>query len=269
LSEIQQQLNKFLIDEEAAMENRIREYEASQRAAYAELQSKARRDKNAMMSLVLATEQTRISTAHSGPPSPIKTTKSKVNPLLATVPPSASAGRVVAPKVVMSGKKKLSSSSSNEDTRARKYPSFDQRLSTSPTNADGVFDFEPGFQEDNNRPFYESDDDEQADTDDSSVSEDAVYSKRPKSFDYSASVPVSVPMWKMAAASKKSFEEEEDEEEFEAPLDPDSMAASIKALARSVHADGTEMFGELPSKMTRQRARPTVQNYTASDFGQL
>ena len=49
---------------------------------------------------------------------------------------------------------------------------------------------------------------------DSSVSEDAVYSKRPKSFDYSASVPVSVPMWKMAAASKKSFEEEEDEEEF-------------------------------------------------------
>ena len=36
---------------------------------------------------------------------------------------------------------------------------------------------------------------------------------RPKNFNYSASVPVSVPMWKMAGA-KKSFEEEEDEEEF-------------------------------------------------------
>ena len=33
----------------------------------------------------------------------------------------------------------------------------------------GVFDFEPGFQEDNNRPFYESDDDEQADTDGTST----------------------------------------------------------------------------------------------------
>lgn len=27
---------------------------------------------------------------------------------------------------------------------------------------------------------------------------------------------------------------------------PEDMAASIKALARSVHADGTEMFGDLP-----------------------
>ena len=28
--------------------------------------------------------------------------------------------------------------------------------------------------------------------------------------------------------------------------DPEDMAASIKALARSVHVDGTEMFGDLP-----------------------
>lgn len=30
--------------------------------------------------------------------------------------------------------------------------------------------------------------------------------------------------------------------------DPEDMAASIKALARSVHGDGTEIFGDLPRR---------------------
>jgi hypothetical protein len=31
------------------------------------------------------------------------------------------------------------------------------------------------------------------------------------------------------------------------------MAASIKALAQSVHGDGTEIFGDLPTRRTRTR----------------
>ena len=50
-----------------------REYEESQRRAYADLQSKARRDKTAMMSLVLATEQSRISSGSSGAEGVLKT----------------------------------------------------------------------------------------------------------------------------------------------------------------------------------------------------
>lgn len=33
--------------------------------------------------------------------------------------------------------------------------------------------------------------------------------------------------------------------------DPENMAASIKALAQSVHGDGTELFGDLPTRRTR------------------
>lgn len=60
----------------------------------------------------------------------------------------------------------------------------------------------------------------------------------------------------------------------EAPAHPDDMAASIKALARSVHADaaradGSAMFGELPGRATRTRARPSIRNYSAADFGEL
>jgi Proline-rich AKT1 substrate 1 len=37
------------------------------------------------------------------------------------------------------------------------------------------------------------------------------------------------------------------------PQDAESMAASIKALARSVHGNTSEIFGELPQPSTRAR----------------
>ena len=57
LKTVQEQLNAFLIEQEQEMEQRIRRYEEAQRKAYADVQCKARRDKNTLIHLLLSAEQ--------------------------------------------------------------------------------------------------------------------------------------------------------------------------------------------------------------------
>ncbi|KAK2143853.1 hypothetical protein LSH36_807g00109 [Paralvinella palmiformis] len=252
LGEIQQQLNTFLVQEEASMEERISAYMESQRAAYAELQSKMKRHKNTMVNLVLASEQRQLmenfsDTMSDSPTSPLSppsqtSDEETQQPFPLEHPPSAKT-------------KKLPSLSERLQMGSRFHHPVQEAQVTSTVSADGDFDFDTAFQDDSNEAFYTSDD-ETEDTDDSECDWRGVPNKEERSI-YSASVPISVPMWgRSNVGKKKSFAE--DVEEDELPPDAASMAASIKALAQSVHGDGTEMFGELP--------RPRV---NTSDFSKL
>lgn len=85
-------------------------------------------------------------------------------------------------------------------------------------------------------------DDDDDDTDDSSgVDGMHIPGNRDSVRDLAKSVPVNVPMW--GAARPKPMP---DPREVERPSDINQMGASIKALARSVHTTSVDLFGDLP-----------------------
>ena len=53
------------------------------------------------------------------------------------------------------------------------------------------------------------------------------------------------------------------------PVGPEDMAASIQALARSVHADSAMVFGELPKSRTRTTSRTLSTQSSISDATHL
>ncbi|XP_050687160.1 uncharacterized protein LOC126980869 [Eriocheir sinensis] len=109
-------------------------------------------------------------------------------------------------------------------------------------DVEGLFDME-GMMEGSaapSHPSYHSDDED--DSDDSTFGEDSQISGDHDSMrDLAKSVPVSVPMW--PAARPKPMP---DDHVVERPSDVQQMAASIKALARSVHTTSVDLFGDLP-----------------------
>ncbi|XP_058876884.1 uncharacterized protein LOC131731651 [Acipenser ruthenus] len=109
-------------------------------------------------------------------------------------------------------------------------------------------------------PYFESDAEEEASTDDSSLSEDPPLSSRsvfsrppPPSRSLSQqhlarSLPVSVPIWgyrEFTGGHAPSHAESHSGEQRAGCFDLDHIAASIRALTVRV-TDGTEMFGDLP-----------------------
>jgi hypothetical protein len=259
LATIQQQLNKFLMTEEAAMEDRIRAFEQQQRDAYAELQSKARRDKNTMISLVLAAEDYDSKLRPSLPlGGAFKTSRNHdADGFEASTESVDEPPRAVHKKVMSelhkrpsfeTGKRGQTMSQPNRLGKASKQQHFSTPKSSSSPEGDAMFDLD-GIDGDSTQPFYESDD-EVEDTDDS-MNEDSGIPMigRPAGRSiYSSSVPITVPAWRKSSTSEASLEEDDDEDNYRGRecMDPEQMAASIKALARSVHTDGSEIFGERP-----------------------
>ncbi|ELU06631.1 hypothetical protein CAPTEDRAFT_189266 [Capitella teleta] len=247
LASIQQQLNTFLVAEEGAMEKRVTEYQEAQRQKYSDLQSKVRKEKNSLINLILAAERDRIRNAEQElAAEEAKRKKQSPERPLAEEPAMAAAPRERRLTRMESITKRKSSTADDFNPQ--------RRSSLSPDDLDGnVFDFDPAFQEDSTQPFYTSEDDAD-DTDDSS----SAHGDRGNNKDsiYSASVPISMPIWKpanrspLSAVNRPSYDDEDD---FEPAPDPENMAASIKALAQSVHGDGTEIFGDLPTRRTRTR----------------
>lgn len=298
LETIQTQLNSFLVTEESQMEERIRSYEKSERDAYARLQSKARSDKNLMLSRLLNAVYQTVSESLSDAmvESPIGSLVEHMH-MMQAERADAHADRHAAdessqpldesdhdnpdtfdedvvfplPRLPVgrnssvTGKRSLTSAADIVPAAV----SRDFRVGLS-EQIDDVFQFDPGFQEDSNTPFSESDDDvnDTDDTPDSSLVDDGIHRSSHSSGSsrggtggpvgaapgagFSTSVPIDVPAWMRFSATHSQHMQFDDEDDLDsAPRDPARMAASIQAMARSVHGQTSEIFGELPKPPTR------------------
>lgn len=241
LTTIQQQLANFIESEKRAMEERIRAYEEQQKANFANLKNKVSRDKNTLINIVLAVQESSLQDEESdilldgdGLDSPVSDDRpDEPSPDFSDGPQRQKFFNPITPIV-----------SNPEHSQPKNI--------SKKSNDDDMFDLEGLDDEFESRPFYISDDDNE-DTDDSSINDDVPYSSRitghgghsrMTSHMYSQSVPISMPQWRPFSTHSSL---EEDDERAPAP-DPEDMAASIKALARSVHGDGTEIFGDLPRR---------------------
>jgi len=66
---------------------------------------------------------------------------------------------------------------------------------------------------------------------------------------YAKSLPISIPNFKpFGANSRKLHDENDDLDWFSVKDNPENIAESIKALAKSVRDDGYELFGDLPRR---------------------
>ncbi|XP_047478351.1 uncharacterized protein LOC125031519 isoform X2 [Penaeus chinensis] len=109
-------------------------------------------------------------------------------------------------------------------------------------DAEGLFDMDGMMEASVVSPqaTYHSDEE---DTDDSNHDEGIhIPGGRVPVRDLAQSVPVNVPMWPSARPQLMQKEPLN----IERPSDTDQMAASIKALARSVHSTSVDLFGDLP-----------------------
>jgi hypothetical protein len=301
LEKIQTELNTFLMSEESQMEERIRAYEMSEREKYARLQSKARSDKNTMISRLLTTVYRTVSESLSDAmvESPVGSLVEQVEAMKVTETtavsmaphgdkPSHQQAQCEEdddePDDLLFPLRRLPVSRSNSTTTKRpsgSQPGVDIRsvvredFHAGPVAIDDVFQFDPGFQEDPTLPFSESDEDVN-DTDDSSLVDDGIQRSSHSSGNsgisqgvrgaapgtgFSTSVPIDVPAWMGSSTGQSQMYQFDDEDDLNnGPHDPARMAASIQAMARSVHGNSSEIFGELPKPPTRARGSSQTSN---------
>ncbi|XP_061181384.1 uncharacterized protein LOC133189954 [Saccostrea echinata] len=217
LTHIQDQVNSFLLQEEEDMEKRIRDFEEDQRAKFQALQSSVQTEKKKMINLVLQAEKQ------------LDTSVPEKNEL-----PNLSA--------VMSKSSKKPSLTRVKSTPNKRLHSVDEYEQT--PDSDVMFLLE-GEGQGQDELFYTSEEEEEEETDsrkNSSLSSDRTgrFQKRP--LQYSSSVPIMVPRWGMTANKDSGDESDEDP----APSDPEEMAASMQALARSITNDERMIFGDRP-----------------------
>jgi len=140
---------------------------------------------------------------------------------------------------------------------------------------DDVFDYDPGFQEDPSQPLTDSDSEADDDDDGSSTTNDNSYNLDDDTERiggtsstqlFSTSVPINVPQFKTFRQQQQQQLQRHVEKDSNDTLNmkPDEMAASIQALARSVHADSAMVFGELPKSRTRTSRTLSTQGSVSS-----
>jgi hypothetical protein len=262
----------FLVAEEQAMEERIREFQEQERENYATLQTKAKNDKNAIINTILVNMYKNVSESlmEAMKESPIGSVEtSQALNVMTSVSP-LSFGNYMddgqSPNDQFSPRRPISRSESNRSKRSDKLMERTARRKTEPKKEafgdddDDVFQYDPGFQDDPTQPpFSESDEDEPHDTDDSSAAEDVGVTQRNVPANFSTSVPINVPQWGRQISHNIDITDEVDCDI--APKDAESMAASIQALARSIHGDSSRVFGELPTSRTRARVMSSQSSY--------
>ncbi|KAK2185378.1 hypothetical protein NP493_239g10035 [Ridgeia piscesae] len=277
LATIQEKLTAFIRAAETATKERIRQFEREQQHALSELQSKARREKNELIAALLEAadrgslpmsgvsfiddavvtlqdspevEQPGESACASELTDDLADTN--ITDVMAMEDTNAADPSNDVEDMSRASLKKKHLSSSSDDNPASKHRfqrGFTDQQVTS-VDADGVLDFDLAFGDDSTQPFYESDDD-LAGADE--PPEKGRVTKK-QDYTYSTSVPISVPLWGRRSVTAK------DEDDDNSPLDPESMAASIRALAKSVHGGTSDLFGDLP--------RPPRQ-LNMADFGNI
>lgn len=277
LSEIQQQMTRFLKKAQSQVEANIQSYTKQQQAALQALTVRARQDRQTVMRLITNMQANLHSQAEddmlgafdmdgargrqSDPfSSHIRMGSGEADDCLdddvsslpdeheGEIPPLVSLqGRGPSQPLSMNhsqgitgGMRNMRLSSSVVVPRAKLQDT--SRVAQS-LDVEGLFDMEgmvdSGMM--HGQAHCHSDDDDD-DTDDSSgVDGMHIPGNRDSVRDLAKSVPVNVPMW--GAARPKPMP---DPREVERPSDINQMGASIKALARSVHTTSVDLFGDLP-----------------------
>ncbi|KAK7084739.1 hypothetical protein SK128_006184 [Halocaridina rubra] len=273
LGAIQQQVSKFLKKAESQVESNIRAYTEQQQSALSVLQIRAKRDRQTIMR-ILANLQTSFEEQSEDPldmdmdgargfterNDPIAIPQYKYDEDLneienegiiheeadTTLPPLVSIQSRVSQPLSMNptqgitvGVRNLRLSSSITVPRGKSHGNT--RVAHS-LDAEGLFDMD-GMVEANVMPpqaSYHSDEEETDDSNDESLPIPGGRG-RERQREMAQSVPVSVPMWQGSRA--RVLPEPLNNER---PSDIDHMAASIQALARSVHSTSVDLFGDLP-----------------------
>jgi hypothetical protein len=162
-----------------------------------------------------------------------------------------------------------------EDVGAGRVENGGGRVSPQEQPEDDVFDYDPGFQEDPNQPFTESDVDDN-DDDGSSANDNSFAEDDPDRIgtlsmaQFSTSVPINVPQFKGVQQHLQQMQRERKQQDLHDGTDPsamrpDDMARSIQALARSVHADSAMVFGDLPKSRTRTSRTLSTQSSVSGE----
>ncbi|XP_074660663.1 uncharacterized protein LOC141913109 isoform X2 [Tubulanus polymorphus] len=230
INSVQKKLTDFLVDEEAAMEERIRKFEEVERNKFAALRSKARNEKSKLMNLMMATDENEEIESETATDD--NTSSSLVHRLN---------------KVSISSPDGSSNEydwTARDSTKTRMKPL--KPVKKSPNQSAHSPDTEDMFgmdgfdnETDDIQAYSESDDEN--DTDDSSMSTSSdTWNRNSRGMMYSMSLPVSVPSWSINKRSQQ-LDDIDDEP-------PQDIAASIKAIAQSIHEDGREIFGDLPRR---------------------
>ncbi|KAK3859537.1 hypothetical protein Pcinc_034361 [Petrolisthes cinctipes] len=281
LKAIQQTMAKFLKKAEAQVEGNVRAYSEKQQAALSALQVRARRDRQTIMRMLAHIKATTDShdddpletfemdgatgNFKSTPGFTFKDEGRKDDDLLEdetemvadvtdlALPPLVSAqSRSSQPMSVnpvqslTGGVRNLTLSSSMAIPQVK--PQGNVRVAQS-LDVEGLFDME-GLMEGTGvmppqPPNYQSDDDDDDDDTDDSNHDEGIHipgGRMPGVRDLAQSVPVNVPMWANPRVAKSVREPII----IERPSDTNQMAASIQALARSVHTTSVDLFGDLP-----------------------
>lgn len=274
LCAIQQQVAKFLKKAELQVESNICAYTEQQQSALCALQIRARRDRQTIMRILanlqsnfdkqgedsfdMDMEGARGITGKSDSAAFLQQGKfdeeldendidvgSQEEPDTALPPLVTIQNRVSQPlsmnptQGITGGIRNLRLSSSVAVPRVK--PQGNVRVAQS-LDVEGLFDMD-GMVEGNVMPTQATYHSDEEDTDDSN--DEGIHipggQGRERIRDLAQSVPVNVPMW--PGSRPKVLPEPVN---IERPSDIDQMAASIQALARSVHSTSVDLFGELP-----------------------
>ncbi|KAK7486672.1 hypothetical protein BaRGS_00022073 [Batillaria attramentaria] len=218
LSDVQHQMESFLLRQEAAMEERIRRFEEEQREKLAHLQAKAQEDKKKMISLILRRVE------QPGP-----------------------TGRAAKPRTPLTKSKSVLDDSATPRSQASQPISIGRVRSP-------ARNLEPDIERDELFPIDGFDEDADSYGHSSSEEDDDVpavtMGRRevtPKQeLVYSASVPVNVPMGAWGNETRSDNMPDFDSDDENHPLDPDQIASNMAALAESIPDNNRYIFGDRP-----------------------
>lgn len=231
-SALHQQLAEWIQRESSLTEEKVRKYSDEQYAGLELLRTRAHWDHCALVRLLRASAAT---TALDKPKTPQVTTASFTAVNVADA--NSFTSMPVKTGVPFTVGTPDNPTKTFTQTNKAKLPvrSFSTMMRKPSVDAEGLFPLE-GM--DNTSPDTFNSDEDLTDTDDSGSHDEGIHiPRRVGSFTYAKSLPVDVPVF---VHDRGSFE---DTHEM-SPQEPMDIAASIKALAKSVHGD--TVFGDLP-----------------------
>lgn len=248
---IHHQLNKYLQFEKDAVEKRIKDAEEIERQKFADLKSKAHRDRDIIIYSIVASEKQEIdsNSVIMMQESPSTASPFSPNSLSGDDDDGESSSSLMNayrkefknlkhPSSDNQKKKKSMTKNSNSRLKQNRVRHTDNGFDNDLVfDLDGIGD--SGIEQ---RTSYETDDDAD-DTDDSDLEwKRANLSSRMTSL--STSAPINMPIW--GRLPRENLPTEYEELDDETIPNHENIAASMKALARSVQTDARDLFGERP-----------------------
>lgn len=244
LASLRQQMNEVLTRFNIAVEERVRDYTEQQYAALEDIKERALREHRALTRLIIGNGRANtkpigvVTEKVSAPKSDMSSTAASALPDVKTAPMA-----VTKPRTVFSPKPKavhaphVSMSSENG-------ASFD---------SEGLFSLEDmdDIEPDGNANVYDDSDNEDTFREDGVGIEIHPRQRLSSQSILAKSLPVDIPVF---MAPPQNHNDDEQEDIVPHTEDPMDIAASIRALARSVHGD--TVFGDLP--------RPTRPRFTTN-----